>query len=104
MKYAYDGFKEFMSDAVFHDPVIAFYSNVTGGRVSSAAELKQLAVDQIISPVRWIEEEQAIAADGYDRFIETGPGTVLAGLWNSTGSTYTVAPAWKLEQIAAIEP
>ncbi len=103
MRYAYDGFKELLADVRFNDPVIAFYSNVTGGRVSSGEELRQLAAEQIISPVRWMDEEQAILADGYGRLVEAGPGTVLAGLWKSAGSDLVVAPAGTAPQIAALE-
>jgi len=104
MRYAYDGFKELLADVQFKDPAIAFYSNVTGGRVTSGEELRQLAAEQIISPVRWIDEEQAIIADGYGRILEAGPGTVLAGLWKSAGSDLVVMPAGTVPQISAIVP
>ncbi len=104
MRYAYDGFKELLADVKFNDPAIALYSNVTGGRVTSGEELRQLAAEQIISPVRWIDEEKAILADGYDRILEAGPGTVLAGLWKSAGSELVVIPAGTVPQIAAIAP
>jgi len=104
MRYAYDGFKELLADVQFKDPAIAFYSNVTGGRVTSGEELRQLAAEQIISPVRWIDEEQAIIADGYGRILEAGPGTVLAGLWKSAGSDLVVMPAGTVTQISAIVP
>lgn len=102
MRYAYDGFKEILSDAAFADPALPFYSNVTGARVSRGAELKELAAKQIISPVRWLDSERAIDADGYGRIVEAGPGTVLAGLWKSSGSALTAMPAGNEEQIAAI--
>ena len=35
---------------------------------------------QIVAPVRWFDEEQAILDDGYDEFLEVGPGMVLSGL------------------------
>jgi [acyl-carrier-protein] S-malonyltransferase len=101
MRYAYDGFKELLADAHFADPLIPFYSNVTGGRVSTGEEIRHLAAEQIINPVRWIDEEKSIDADGYGRLIEAGPGTVLAGLWKSTGSGFAVLPAGKEDQIAA---
>ena len=102
MRYAYDGFKELLTDVAFADPAIAFYSNVTGGRVATGAELKSLAAEQIISPVRWIDEEKAMLADGYDRLLEAGPGTVLAGLWKSAGLEPPVVPAGTREQIEAV--
>jgi len=102
MRYAYDGFREFLADVVFKDPSISFYSNVTGATVSSGAEIKKLAAEQIISPVRWMDEEQAMLADQYERMLEAGPGTVLAGLWKSTGSSLPIIPAGTLEQIDAV--
>ncbi|PKL25792.1 MAG: malonyl CoA-ACP transacylase [Spirochaetae bacterium HGW-Spirochaetae-3] len=102
MRYAYDGFKELLTDVAFADPAIAFYSNVTGARVATGAELRSLAAEQIISPVRWIDEEKAILDDGYDRLLEAGPGTVLAGLWKSAGLEPAVVPAGKVEQIEAV--
>ncbi len=102
MRYAYDGFRELLTDEPFADPRIAFYSNVTGGRVTSGAEIRSLAAEQIISPVRWIAEERAMAADAYERLIEAGPGTVLAGLWKSADTELVVAPASTMEQIMAL--
>lgn len=102
MRYAYDGFKEFLADVTFADPRLDFFSNVTGGKVSSGAELKSLASEQIISPVRWIEEQKAILEAGFVRCLEAGPGTVLGGLWKSASSEFPCLPAGTLEQINAI--
>lgn len=104
MRYAYDGFKELLTDETFSDPSKAFYSNVTGGRVRSGAEIKRLAAEQIISSVRWVAEESAMAADSYERLVEAGPGTVLAGLWKSVNTEIVVAPASTMENITAIAP
>lgn len=102
MQYAYDGFKEILQDVVFKDPAIAFYSNVTGGKVTSSAELKKLAADQIISPVRWTQEEAAIVNDGYGRILEAGPGTVLCGLWKSFNTEIPAYPCGTLELIQKV--
>jgi len=104
MRYAYDGFKEIIADESFADPTIAFYSNVTGGRVSTGTELKELAAEQIIRPVAWTAIERAMAADGYGRELEAGPGSVLAGLWKAAGLEPPVTPAFTTDQIAALEP
>jgi [acyl-carrier-protein] S-malonyltransferase len=40
---------------------------------------EELAV-QVYSPVRWIETLQQLGHLGCDRFLEVGPGTVLAGM------------------------
>ncbi len=103
MQYAYDGFKEFLQDVSFKDPVINFYSNVTGGKVSSGAELKKYAADQIISPVRWTQEEAAMQADGYTRMVEAGPGNVLCGLWKTFNADVPAFPCGTLELIQKLE-
>lgn len=102
MRYAYDGFREFIAGESFADPSLDFFSNVTGGKVSSGAELKKLAADQIISPVRWIEEQAAILAAGFGQCIEAGPGTVLAGLWKSASAEVPCKACGTMEQLAAL--
>ena len=102
MRYAYDGFKEFIADVKFTDPKLDFFSNVTGGKVSHGAELKSLASEQIISPVRWIDEQKAILDSGYARCLEAGPGSVLGGLWKSASAETPCLPAGTFEQISAL--
>ena len=36
-----------------------------------------------MSTVRWVTVEESLLADGFDRFLETGPGTVLTGLFRA---------------------
>ncbi|MBT8449992.1 MAG: ACP S-malonyltransferase [Gammaproteobacteria bacterium] len=42
--------------------------------------IKDSLVRQIYNPVRWSETIQKMEADGVERYIECGPGKVLAGL------------------------
>ena len=37
-------------------------------------------VRQVDAPVRWVELVQRMVADGFDTFVEVGPGSVLSGL------------------------
>lgn len=102
MKYAYDGFKELLQDVEFKDASLPFYSNVTGGLIRSGAEAKRCAADQIISAVRWVDEEKAILGDGFDFCMETGPGSVLGGLWKSVSESVPCRPCGTVAQIADI--
>ena len=61
-------------------PKVPVVSNVTARPAGSIAETKDLLVRQVTSPVRWSESMQWLAAQGFTRFIEFGPGSVLAGL------------------------
>ena len=85
---AAEEFRPFLEKVSFRDPQIPLYSNVSGKLVPSGEEAKKLALAQITSAVRWFYEEKAIdAAGGIDCLLETGPGSVLQGLWKDSGST-----------------
>lgn len=101
MQEAYEAFKELVDTTQFSDPKLDIYSNVTGKKMKSGAEAKKYASLQIISPVRWIEEEANIAADGFDQCLETGPGTVLCGLWKASGSSIPGIPAGTLDALVS---
>ena len=102
LKSAAESLEQAVSKLSFADPQLELYSNVTGIIVRSGAEAKALAVRQVTSPVLWTAEEAALVAAGYTRVIETGPGTVLAGLWKAQFPDADCLPAGKLEQITQI--
>ncbi|MDN5346604.1 MAG: [acyl-carrier-protein] S-malonyltransferase [Clostridia bacterium] len=58
-------------------PVVA---NVSANLITGAADVREALIAQIASPVRWEESIRKLAADGYNIFIEVGPGKVLSGL------------------------
>ena len=95
-------FAPVLETMTFNDPVLPVYSNVTGKLISSGAEAKKLALEQITNPVRWIEEEAAIAACGIKACLEVGPGKVLQGLWRDSGSDIPCFTAGTVEDISKI--
>ena len=98
-----EAFRPILEAVTFNDPTIPLYSNVTGKRVASGEEAKKLALLQITSPVRWIDEEAAIAAaGGFSACLEVGPGKVLQGLWRDSGSEVPACAAGTVEDIAKI--
>ena len=58
-------------------PVVA---NVTGDYYSAPAPVADLLARQVDGPVRWQQGIERLLADGFDRFVEIGPGRVLTGL------------------------
>jgi [acyl-carrier-protein] S-malonyltransferase len=64
----------------FHAPRIRFVSAVDAAAHEDAADLRQLLVRQLSSPVRWSETIRALAASGAGTLIECGPGKVLTAL------------------------
>jgi [acyl-carrier-protein] S-malonyltransferase len=100
---AAEAFRPALEAVSFSDPKIALYSNVTGKLVASGAEAKKLALAQITSPVRWVDEEAAIiAAAGFEACLEVGPGKVLQGLWKDSGSELPCCAAGTVEDIGKI--
>ena len=96
-------FAPVLEAATFRDPVIPIYSNVTGKKIASGEEAKKLALLQITSPVRWVEEEAEIAGAGAEVCLEVGPGKVLQGLWRDSGSEIPVFAAGTVEDIGKLE-
>ncbi len=64
----------------FADLRCPLYSNVDARPALGAAEVRDGLVRQVDSAVRWVELVERMVADGFDTFVEVGPGAVLSGL------------------------
>ena len=93
-------FKTVLNGTNFGNPCKKIFSNVTGKEITSGEEAKKLAVLHFTNSVRWTSEEAEIAkiinaasADCGEnwRLLETGPGTVLSGLWRDSGFSANVS-------------
>jgi len=72
---------EALAAVEFATPRCLVMSNVTGEpHGSDTAQIKQLLVEQITSPVRWSQNCLWLAANVSGSYIEPAPGKVLAGL------------------------
>ena len=81
MEPAEAGFREAVDATEFGEPSFPVFSNVTEAPSASAANARELLVKQLTSPVRWVGEITALAAQYKDAlFVEMGPGSVLTGL------------------------
>jgi len=87
----------------FSDPIKPIYANVTGRAITSGREAKRLCADQLVSTVRWVDVETNVWADGYEEFLEVGPGKVLSGLWKRFTREKKCVLAGTLEQIGALQ-
>lgn len=59
----------------FTYPLVA---NVTADYVKSHEDVKSLLIDQVSSPVMWENSIKKMIEDGFDTFIEIGPGKALS--------------------------
>lgn len=64
----------------FKDPQFPVVANVTGDYVRTAAAVKDALRRQVAGAVRWTDSIQRLAADGFDTYVEVGPGRTLVGL------------------------
>ena len=71
-----------LDKADFAEPAFPVIANATAEVVRDAARARRTLSDQLTAPVRWVECMQRAAelAGEEARFIEIGPGAVLAGL------------------------
>lgn len=61
-------------------PKTAVVNNVNVAVANDAASIQQALIEQLYSPVRWVETVQYFKQQGIDKIVEVGPGKVLAGL------------------------
>ena len=81
---------ELLQNVDIKEPTIPLYFNVTGERESDPEVIKTLLTKQIMSPVLWVDTMEAMFKDGYDTFIEIGPGKTLANFFKNMPYEYTV--------------
>ena len=58
---------------------IDIYSNYTSKKYGEIPQIQDLLTNQIKSPVKWQNLIENMIADGFDNFIECGPGHTLSG-------------------------
>ena len=68
-----------LKDVILKEPSVPFVANTTAGYLSKPAEIKETLLEQSYSPVLWEDSMRLLLKDGYNFFIEVGPGRVLTG-------------------------
>ncbi len=80
MKPVQEQMAEAVRDVAWSNPRVPVASNSRGAIVDDAESLQAALVEQIASPVRWVECVRALVGAGATTFLESGPGRVLGGL------------------------
>jgi [acyl-carrier-protein] S-malonyltransferase len=88
--------------APFRDPTFPIVANATAEPVRDAARARRLLADQLTAPVRWVQcMQRAVALAGPDaRFVEIGPGNVLAGLLRRIAPAASVTSLGTADEVA----
>ena len=87
------------AEKAFSAPAFPVYMNVDGAPCADAAALPGLLVRQAMSPVRWTRTLRNMRDDGFDTFIECGPGRTLSGLAAKTLEGVTLLRVGDVESL-----
>ena len=88
---------EVLSKAFLMDARVPVVSNVTAQPETNAAQLQDLLVRQLYSPVLWEQSVRKMIELGVTVFVEIGPGKVLSGLVKKIDRSLTVLPVHDME-------
>ena len=91
--------EELFKTKSFAAPSVPVYMNVDGQAVSAAADIPALLVRQAMSPVQWVRTLENMHDDGFDTFVECGPGRTLSGLVKKTLKGTTVCRVENLKTL-----
>jgi len=80
MQSAADALEEMLHATAFQRPRIPVIANVNAENHGSPDEIRQWLCRQVTQPVRWQKSIERLLAEGFDRFVEVGPGRVLTGM------------------------
>ena len=80
MQPAQDRLAEVLNGIKVDDPHFPIVSNVTADVTKKGSRERDLLIEQVTAPVRWVESMRCMIDRGVGTFVEVGPGRVLGGL------------------------
>ena len=99
MKEAQDEFRTFIENIEFKDAEIPVIQNVSAQPETDGETVKRQLVEQITSPVRFVECIETAAEHGVTAGIEAGPKKVLKGLVRKIDKSISVQNIDTLDQV-----
>ncbi|MCG7332722.1 ACP S-malonyltransferase [Salinicoccus roseus] len=92
-------FRKFVDDVPFNAPVIPVIQNVSAKAETDPETIKAQLIDQLTSPVRFVECIEAAAAAGVEEAVEVGPKKVLNGLVRKIDRSIKASNIDTMEQV-----
>ena len=80
MESARQTLAEAIASTTFSTPLCPVYQNVDAQPYTDTEKIKTNLIEQLTAPVRWTQIVDHMAKDGFNSFVELGPGKVLQGL------------------------
>ncbi len=88
---AQDELAEAIKNTTFNNPICPIYQNYTALPSSDPLEIKNNLINQLTAPVLWTKTVQNMTQDGFNDYVEFGPGEVLQGLIKKINSLAQVS-------------
>lgn len=102
MEVARDGLEEALRTVEIRPPRFPVVANAAARPVEDPATARELLVDQLTSPVRWVAGVEAMRSHRPGRWLELGPGRVLAGLMRRIDRSVEVESVGSAEDVNEI--
>lgn len=102
MKPAEDRLRPVLEATEFHPLYVQLVTNVDASPVGTDHAVRNALVRQVVSPVRWVESIEKMIAMGVTKFVEVGPGKVLAGLIKRINKDVDVVNVNSVETLEAL--
>ncbi|MCX8095410.1 MAG: ACP S-malonyltransferase [Caldisericia bacterium] len=80
MKKAEDEFRQILDKVTFNSPKYLYISSVVNEVIQNGEEIKNVLMNQITKPVRWIQTVEKLISFGVNEFYEVGPNKILTNL------------------------
>jgi [acyl-carrier-protein] S-malonyltransferase len=93
MRPAADKLAAALAETDLQAPKIRVISNVTAAPVETVEAVRETLATQVCAPVLWEKSMRWAIAQGQNRFLEPGPGTILAGILRKIDQEPQVVPA-----------
>ncbi len=93
---------EVLKEVVIQEIKTPYITNVTGEVVTEKQAVKKLLVEQVSSSVLWQQSMEKLIQDGYDTFVEIGPGKTLSGFMKKIDRSVTVFNIENVEDLETV--
>lgn len=80
MEEAVGKLAEVLAGVDLQQPRLPVISNVDAQQHDDPEEIRDLLIQQVVSPVQWEASMRQLLTDGFDQYYEVGPGRTMRGL------------------------
>ncbi len=102
MQSAADELESFLDGIAFQQARCPVICNVTADARQAPDKLRALLIEQLTSPVRWVDSMAFIEREGLVSCVEAGPGNVLRGLARKCSREIKVVPCDTVDNLYSL--